>query len=105
MDHSFFSLRDLDDSADRIEYLHDLAFVDITDFDILQDSPDELECRFPGFLSLRGDRTLTVIFEIHLDAIVLLDTLDRLTSLSDDFAHLLFWHEDCEEKWCKWREL
>ena len=101
MDHSFFSLADLYDSTDGIENFHNLTLIDITDFDILQYSLDIFECCLAGFLSLCCDRTLSIVFEIHLDTVVLLDTLDRLSSLTDDLTHLLLWNEDREEKWCE----
>lgn len=41
MDHSFLTLGNLYNCTDSIEYLHDLTFVDITNFDILQYSLDE----------------------------------------------------------------
>ena len=101
MDHPFFSFGYLDDRTDGIEDFHNLALIDITDFDILQYSLDIFECCLAGFLGLCRDRTLSIVFEIHLDTVVLLDTLDRLSSLTDHLTHLLLWNEDREEKWCE----
>jgi hypothetical protein len=104
MDHPFFSFRYLDNRAHCIKDFYYSSFVFIADFHIFEDSFDKFERCLTSFLRLRRHRTLPVIFEIHLDTIVFLDLLDRLTSLSDHFAHLLFWYEYCEEKWSKWRE-
>jgi hypothetical protein len=104
VDHTFFSLCDLDDSTDSIEDLHDLAFVDITDFDILEDILDEVKRRLTRFLSLGGDSTLTIVLEINLDSEVFFDSLYCLATLTDDFTHLLFWYEYREEERSVWRE-
>lgn len=104
MNHPFFSSSELDDRTDGIEDLHDLSFVDVTDFHVFNDSLDELECFLTCLLRLRSDGTLTIIFEIDLHTELFFDALDRLASLSDHFTHFLLWYTDREEKWRIWRE-
>ena len=98
MDHSFFSLHQLDDRTDGVEDFDNFSFIDITDLDFLQDIQDEGLSRFSCCLIFRRDCTLSIILEIDLDSIVFLDSLDRLASLSDDFSHLLLRDKDREEK-------
>ncbi len=89
MYHTLLSTSDLDDCTDRIEDLHDFSFIDVTDLDIFEDIFDEVQCRLAADLIPSRDRTGSAVFEIDLDSELFLDTLDRLTTLTDDLSHLL----------------
>lgn len=90
MNHPFFSSANLHDGSYSIEDLHDLSIVDISNFDIFQDSLDKFQRLESADLVFCSDGTLSIVLKIYLNAEFLFNTLDCFSTLTDHFAHLLF---------------
>ena len=89
MNHSFFSRCKLKECSEFFDADY-FSFKKLSCFKVCYDRCDQLRCFFHRFFFCTADRNCSIVCDIDLHSSLLDDRIDRLSSLSDNIADLLW---------------